>query len=99
MGPCETEIVSKQMNQKLARFQRSGVTHAVNVDRHDVMLFVGIDHSFLRGGQWSSHEKLSSVISIATKTGSGIAVPSAFLRSARRFVATLIPEKSLCSDK
>ncbi len=43
------------------------------------------------------HEKRMSAISIATITGSGIDVPSGFLRSARRFVATLIPEKSLWS--
>src|SRR5258708_21397131 len=45
MGPREAEIVSKQIYQKLARFHRSGVTHAVGDDRHDVMLFTGFDHS------------------------------------------------------
>jgi hypothetical protein len=48
MGSSEAEIVSQQMNQELARFDRSGPTHAVNVDCHDVMAFNGVNHSFLR---------------------------------------------------
>src|SRR5260370_1869042 len=76
MGPCETEIVSKQMNQKLARFQRSGVTHAVNVDRHDVILFVVIDHSFLRGGHCTRLEYLNSQNTISSQHHSSFPAPT-----------------------
>jgi hypothetical protein len=48
MGSCESEIISQQMNQELARFDRNGPTHAIDVDRHDVMSFNGVNHSFLR---------------------------------------------------
>ena len=51
MGSGETEIVPQQMNQKLARFDGSGVAHAVDGDCHDVALLIGINHAFLRGRQ------------------------------------------------
>src|SRR6266446_4220507 len=49
IGSREAEIVAQQMNQKLARFHGSGMAHPVDVDRHDVSLFIGIHHAFLRG--------------------------------------------------
>jgi hypothetical protein len=51
MGPGETEIFPQQKNQKLARFDGSGVAHAVDGNCHDVTLLIGINHAFLRGGQ------------------------------------------------
>src|SRR6266849_424352 len=48
VGSCKAEIVSEQMNQKFARFDRRGLTHAIDVDCHDVMSFSGVNHSFLR---------------------------------------------------
>jgi hypothetical protein len=48
MGSCEAEIIPEQMDQKLARFDRGGLTHAIDVDCHDVMIFIGVDHWFLR---------------------------------------------------
>ena len=49
MGSCKAEIVSQQMDQQLSCFDRSGLTDdAIDVDGHHVVLFIGIDHSFLR---------------------------------------------------
>src|SRR6266853_3834030 len=48
MGSCEAEIVSQQMDQQFSGFDRSALNDAIDVDGHDVMLFIGFNHLFLR---------------------------------------------------
>ena len=84
MGSGQTKIVAEKMNQKLARFDRSGPARAIDLEGDDILPFSGFAHSFLRRRVMKlhllrmrvrvDHEKRMSAISIATKTGLGIAV-------------------------